>query len=102
LAKNQDEQCTAEQALRFGAAFLLGGYSLEIDWVHHHQGGNASRQLWGGGRARQKSATMFFKTGKYKSCTLNSKKKTKYRCCRNEIGVETQSGHKRSVIGQKL
>jgi hypothetical protein len=42
----------------------------------------------GGGRDK-KSATTFFKPGRYKSCTLNSEINAKWRCCLGEIGVET-------------
>jgi hypothetical protein len=37
----------------------------------------------------KKSATTFFKPGKYNSCTLNSEMNAKWRCCLGEIGAET-------------
>jgi hypothetical protein len=38
----------------------------------------------------KKSATTFFKPGKYNSCTLNSEMNAKWRCCLGEMGAETQ------------
>jgi hypothetical protein len=38
----------------------------------------------------KKSATTFFKLGKYNSCTLNSEMNAKWLCCLGELGVETQ------------
>ncbi len=38
----------------------------------------------------KKSATTFFKPGKYNSCTLNYEMNTKWRCCLGEMGAETQ------------
>ncbi len=38
----------------------------------------------------KKSAMTFFKTGKYKSCTLNSEMNAKWRHCLGEMGTETQ------------
>jgi hypothetical protein len=37
----------------------------------------------------KKSATTFFKRGKYKICTLNSEINAKWRCCLGEMGAET-------------
>ncbi len=37
----------------------------------------------------KKSATTFFKPGKYNSCTLNSEMNTKWHCCLGEMGAET-------------
>jgi hypothetical protein len=37
----------------------------------------------------KKSATTFFKSGNYNSCTLNSEMNAKRRCCRGEMGAET-------------
>jgi hypothetical protein len=38
----------------------------------------------------EKSATTFFKPGKYSSCTLNSEMNAKWRCCLGEMGAETR------------
>jgi hypothetical protein len=38
----------------------------------------------------KKSATTFFKPGKYNSCTLNSEMNAKWHCCPREMGAETQ------------
>jgi hypothetical protein len=47
------------------------------------------QRLFDLGRTK-KSATIFFKPGKYKICTLNSEMNAKWRCCLGEIGVETR------------
>jgi hypothetical protein len=38
----------------------------------------------------KKSATTFFKPGKYNSCTLKSEMNAKRRCCLGELGAETR------------
>ncbi len=38
----------------------------------------------------KKSATTFFKPGKYNSCTLNYEMNAKWCCCLGEMGAETQ------------
>jgi hypothetical protein len=38
----------------------------------------------------KKSATTFFKPGKYKICTLNSEMNAEWRCCLGEMGAETR------------
>jgi hypothetical protein len=38
----------------------------------------------------KKSATIFFKLGKYKSSTSNSEMNAKSRCCLGEMGAETR------------
>jgi hypothetical protein len=38
----------------------------------------------------KKSATTFFKPGKYKTCTLKSEMNAKWRCCLGEMGAETR------------
>jgi hypothetical protein len=66
LAESQFQRCAAQQTLHFWAMVLLGGHLFEQN---------------------KKSATTFFKPGRYKSCTLNSEINTKWRCCLGEIGV---------------
>ncbi len=38
----------------------------------------------------KKSATKFFKPGKDNNCTLNSEMNTRWHCCLDEMGAETQ------------
>jgi hypothetical protein len=38
----------------------------------------------------KKSASTFFKPGKYKICTLNSEMIAKWHCCLGEMGAETR------------
>ncbi len=38
----------------------------------------------------KKSATTFFKLGKYNNCTLNSEMNARWRCCLGEMGTETR------------
>jgi hypothetical protein len=38
----------------------------------------------------KKSASTFFKLGKYNNCTLNSEINAKWRCCLGEMGAETR------------
>jgi hypothetical protein len=42
-----------------------------------------------GGKGDNKSATTFFKPGRYKSCTLNSEINAKWGCCLGKMGMET-------------
>ncbi len=86
LAESQFERCAAQQTLRFWATVLLCGHLFKIHWICHRRGGDCSSG--GGGDRDKKSATTFFKPGRYKSCTLNSEINAKWRCCLGEIGVE--------------
>jgi hypothetical protein len=79
LAESQFKRCAAQQTLRFWATVLLGGHLFEIHWIRRRCRGNRSSEE-GGGRDK-KSATTFFKPGRYKSCTLNSEINAKWRCC---------------------
>jgi hypothetical protein len=38
----------------------------------------------------KKSATTYFKPGKYKICTLNSEMNAQWRCCLGEMGAEAR------------
>jgi hypothetical protein len=38
----------------------------------------------------KKSATTFFKVGKYNICTLNSEMNAKWHCCLGEMGLKWQ------------
>jgi hypothetical protein len=69
-AESQLEGCTAEQALCFCAAVLLGGDSLEVDWIDRHQVSDRFRgPRWGRGEgARKKIGNNIFQSRLY-SCT---------------------------------
>ncbi len=69
----------------FAQRFYLAAISLKST-------GSAAATVsvdFGRGRDR-KSATTFFKPGKYDSCTLNSEMNAKWHCCRGELGTETR------------
>jgi hypothetical protein len=87
LAESQFKGYAAQQTLHFWVTVLRGGHLFKIHWICH-RGGDCS--IGGGGGRDKKSATTFFKPGRYKSCTLNSEINAKWRCCLGEIGVETR------------
>jgi hypothetical protein len=94
LAESQFERCAARQPPRFQAAVWLGGHLFVIHWICRRCGGDWSSDLWDG--RDKKSATTFFKPGRYNNCTLNSEIKARWRCCLGEMGVETRE---RAVTG---
>jgi hypothetical protein len=53
----------------------------------------------GGGRDK-KSATTFFKPGRYNNCTLNSEINVRWRCCLGKMGVETRERAVKGVCGR--
>jgi hypothetical protein len=55
----------------------------------------------GCGRERdKKSATTFFKPGRYNNCTLNSEINARWRCCLGEMGAEIQDRVEQGVYGR--
>jgi hypothetical protein len=84
LSECQFKRCAAQQPLRLRATVLLRGHLLKVYWICRRRGGDCSSGGGGGGRD-MKSATTFFKPGRYSNCTLNSEINAKWRCCLGEI-----------------
>ncbi len=86
LAECQFERCAASKRCVSGQRFCSAAISSKSTGSAVTVA--ATVPVEGGGGRDKKSATTFFKPGRYKSCTLNSEINAKWRCCLGEIGVE--------------